>query len=182
MPPRPAGRTRVIPIIAFRALSLEHGRYDLVYQQARPRKPVGRFAEYSAEWLGLLADHTVDEGQLIVDVPLAGMNLEAVILVIDTFEQVVGGPAGWTLIETAGESFLRLRAGMPDASDPARDSGIWWSPTGLLRGDDRTRRVHSLQRDLLTAALRTGPPTATSDLVRSLAARQSAASTSAPAE
>ena len=154
-PPLPRiGRTRILHMSAFRTFRLQHLEYDLVYQRCNPRHRVGRFAEYSIEWLGRLSDRTLSGGQVIIDVPVGRLTPEAIAIIAATFRHAMPGPTCWTLIDRDGQPGIRLATNARSARTVKAGEDTPWAPVEWLLAGHPRARPHSIERDRITRALR----------------------------
>lgn len=163
--PRPPGRTRFVRATAFRALRLQHERYDLLYQQGQPAVPTDGYAEYSIEWLHRLASLTMPDGEIVLDVPLRAMNPQALATIIATLQHAAGAPARWALVSTAGQPAIRLRT-VPTTSNPTAPADDTWEAGEAITTRTRNLGIHSIQHDRLTRILQKGSLPSTDDLIR----------------
>ena len=146
---------------AFRVLRQDRRRYDLIYQRGPELRPSLSRAAYTLEWFSMLAARTTAGGHVIVDIPVAGVDREAIRLISTTFERAAGAPTVWRIIRSEAPPILRLRArpGSPPFS-PGEPEGEWSPAAVLLTGDPARYRPHSLTRDRLGRLL--APSTAES--------------------
>ncbi len=135
---------------ALRRFRYDRSLYNLIYQRCRSAPCLTRFAEYSDEWLVLLAAHVASGGQVIVDVPINGLNAEAVGVIAATFRQAMPGPVGWTLVQTE-QTYLRLMALMGDRAHSIPSLKGLWMPLDRILTEDG--RPHSIRRDRITQRL-----------------------------
>jgi hypothetical protein len=162
---RPPGRTRLVRASPFRALRLEHQVYDLVYQQGCWAGRTDSLAEYSVEWLSRLASLTMPDGEIVIDVPLAGMTPEAVVTIATTLERAANAPVRWTSARLAGQPVFRLAANPESSEMPTPDDATWAPADLLLAGHERVR-IHSIQRDRITPLIETAPSPSAEQLLR----------------
>ncbi|MGQ9648523.1 MAG: hypothetical protein ACUVXJ_00240 [Phycisphaerae bacterium] len=165
VPPRLRGRTRWLRASAFRALRLEHERYDLVYQQGQPAARTDGYAEYSIEWLHRLASLTMPDGEIVLDVPLQGMNPEAIGTIVATLQRAAGSPACWIVTSTAGQPTMRLKT-IPTTLNPSAAADGTWIPAKAIVTRIQDPRIHSIQHDRLTPLLQKRDQSPTDNLIR----------------
>jgi hypothetical protein len=146
-------RTRLIEMSAFRFFRLDRRRYDLIYQ--RGGKPGGDalLAEYTLEWLTRLADRTLEGGQVILDVPLTGMNPAGLAIICRTFQRAMEVPVLWCSAQGGGGPVLRLIALSRSGASQGVAVPDKMQPAERLLGQFNTAGVHSLRRDHLRTAL-----------------------------
>ncbi|UCD27944.1 MAG: hypothetical protein JSV03_12695 [Planctomycetota bacterium] len=147
-------RMKVVTTVAYRAFRLERRRYDLIYQRYDSSMRIERFTEYSTEWFNRLAEHVIAGGEVIVDVPLSGMTIEAIKVIASTFTDATSSYAYWTLIGTAGRHTLRLRAKLETVVDLEDHFPDPWHPVNLILQDRQIRQPHSVRCDQITRFLK----------------------------
>jgi len=146
-----AAGARYVSHDAFREMRLQRRSYEVIYQRGSRPIPSYRFALYSKEWLAQLADHLTPGGRLILDVPLAGMSLDAIRVIGATLADATQGPCYWVLVEADPEPFCRL-VGLPTPADAPPPPPF--QPLNLLcPSSNRQAPIHSVQKDRITPTL-----------------------------
>lgn len=160
-----AAQVRFSPASAFRALRRDRRRFDLIYQQGPELARHRSLSAYTFEWFTVLFGRAPSGGQVVVDVPLARLNRDAVRIIAVTFEQAAGVPAVWRLINPEDVPVLRLQARRDAPPLPPGAIDREWSAVGNLSAGTAMRfRPHSQARDRLGRALDSAAAESPSDL------------------
>jgi hypothetical protein len=162
----------MVPLDAARALSLTRRRYDLIYHQNWVSGHTTRFREHSFEWFERLARHAASGGAVVVDVPLRGLNAEAVRVIASTFEQATGAHARWRLVMGDGSPLMRLHTTPSQQHKANSASDGTWSPVEALLAEDPDVRRHTLRRDRISGLLGPDRGTMSTDLLTWLRGHQ----------
>jgi hypothetical protein len=142
---------------AFRALRLDRGVYDLIYQRGPLQQTGGRFPGYTLEWFERLVRHLAPGGVVVVDVPLAGLTPDAISVIAATFQRAAGRPGHWNIRPWCGEWHLRLYSTFPGQVAELSEPFPQTAPLRILLPVARPAGTHSLRRDRVTATLVSGP-------------------------
>jgi hypothetical protein len=146
-------RMRIVAQPPMLHLRIDPRKYALVYQRADTANGVPHFPEYSLEWFELLAGSVLTGGQLIVDVPLEGMNPSALRSVAATLAHVFSPRIGWRYVTVGQSPTLRFATFTADHRHEIEAGLTRWQPlSALLSAEDRAM-IHSLRRDRMTALL-----------------------------
>lgn len=137
------GRLHVLTMPAARWLRLHRMRYQFIYQLGRPLAQ-GQGAEYTAEWLYVLADHLAVGGRFMLEVPLEGLSRRDIAVLAATFEHVTTSAATWRLSDSAQPRMI-FQTAAAGPGGRAADARNWYPLGRLVEGVDGLS-IHSIRR------------------------------------